>query len=59
MHVRKTNNAFVGIKLKPGKHQIKLTYQTPGLKMGQHFSLVGIMLLAISILVIKIRKKRA
>lgn len=59
VHVRKTNNAFVGIKLKPGKHQIKLTYQTPGLKMGQHFSLVGIMLLAISILVIKIRKKRA
>ena len=44
----KTNRAFMGIKLtKPGKQQIKLTYRTPGLTAGIHFTAIVSGLIAV------------
>ncbi|KRL00270.1 YfhO family protein [Liquorilactobacillus capillatus] len=37
--ITKTNTAFIGLKLHSGQHKIKLTYQTPGLKLGKQISL--------------------
>ncbi|WP_311408054.1 YfhO family protein [Liquorilactobacillus uvarum] len=57
VHVLKTNNAFVGFKLKPGKHHIILSYQTPGLKLGWHISLVSVLLVLIYVFFKSIKKR--
>lgn len=42
--VLKTNQAFIGVKLNAGKHQVTFSYQTPGLLLGAKISLLGIIL---------------
>jgi uncharacterized membrane protein YfhO len=44
------NKAFLGFKLLAGKHNIKITYQAPYFKLGVMGSLIGLLLLLISIL---------
>lgn len=39
------NKGFVGAKLPAGRHQIRLHYTTPGLKLGAMISIVGLLLL--------------
>ena len=36
------NTAFIGIPLEKGKHQIKLEYETPYLKIGLICSSIGV-----------------
>ncbi|KRM94926.1 hypothetical protein FC19_GL000027 [Liquorilactobacillus aquaticus DSM 21051] len=55
--VLKTNNAFTGLKLKPGRHVIKLTYHTPGLKLGWYLSLGGLLLILIKIFLSFVKQK--
>ncbi|KRL05998.1 YfhO family protein [Liquorilactobacillus oeni] len=45
----KTNIGFLGIPLNKGKHQIIFYYQTPGLKIGEILSLLGLIFLVLSI----------
>lgn len=40
------NDGFVGARLPSGTHRIKLTYQTPGLKLGWMLTVVGLIGLA-------------
>ncbi len=42
--IEKVNKAFVGFKLKPGKHQIKITYEVVGLKAGMIMSGLGLLI---------------
>ncbi|WP_056946397.1 YfhO family protein [Secundilactobacillus odoratitofui] len=44
---QKVNTGFVGAKLPAGQHQIKLVYQTPGLKAGRLLSIVGLLVFVI------------
>ncbi|RRG17796.1 glycosyl transferase [Weissella viridescens] len=53
----KVNEGFLGIKLHSGQNNLRLTYQTPGLKLGKLLSLLGIALLIILSLWYLIRKK--
>ena len=43
--VIKVNGMFCGIVLKPGTHNIKLNYTTPGLKIGTCISLISLIIL--------------
>ena len=43
--VIKVNGMFCGIVLKPGTHNIKLNYTTPGLKIGACISLISLIIL--------------
>ena len=43
--VVKVNGMFCGIVLKPGTHNIKLNYTTPGLKIGACISLISLIIL--------------
>ncbi|WP_172187774.1 YfhO family protein [Lentilactobacillus kribbianus] len=45
------NKGFVGAKLPGGNHKIRLTYTTPGLKLGKLATIVGIVALIISMIV--------
>lgn len=47
--VYQTNYGFVGFKVPSGRHEIKLTYMSPGLKLGALLTLVGVMLLPLVI----------
>ena len=55
--VIRTNQAFVGLKLPQGTHKVKLVYNIPGLKLGMITSIVGLILLAISLIYTKFKKK--
>jgi len=46
----RTNEAFLGLKLPAGHHQIKFTYQIPGLALGKRLSLIGLALLLVSLI---------
>lgn len=46
----KVNGMFCGLYLKAGDHNIKLTYTTPGLKIGACISLVSLIILIMLIL---------
>ena len=46
----KVNGMFCGIVLKPGTHNIKLNYTTPGLKIGACISLISLIILIALIL---------
>lgn len=46
--VVRTNQAFVGIKLPRGTHQVILRYQVPGMKFGAEVSIVGLIWVLIS-----------
>lgn len=41
---QKVNAGFVGAKIPAGKHQVRLTYQTPGLSAGRLLSALGVIL---------------
>ena len=45
LKVIKVNGMFCGIVLKPGTHNIKLNYTTPGLKIGTCISLISLIIL--------------
>lgn len=47
--VIRTNTAFLGLKLPKGHHQITFTYQIPGLALGKKLSLIGLILLGLSL----------
>lgn len=49
------NTAFIGITLEKGKHEIKLEYKTPYLKLGIIFTIIGLTVLII--LIVYERKK--
>lgn len=56
------NNGFLGIQVKSGENNIRITYATPGLKLGSWLSLVGligffILILIESSLPVKIKKR--
>ena len=57
--LKKVNYMNSGVVLKAGKHKIKLTYCTPGLKIGLILTLAGIFLLLIIIIVYKVSRKNA
>ncbi|WP_295728011.1 YfhO family protein [uncultured Limosilactobacillus sp.] len=42
VHVLRTNQAFVGIRLPHGTHHVVLKYHIPGLKIGAWLSLIGL-----------------
>ena len=44
----RTNQAFLGVWLPRGRHNIRFTYQTPGLKQGAIISLIGLIWLALA-----------
>ncbi|MFC6254979.1 YfhO family protein [Secundilactobacillus hailunensis] len=46
---QKVNVGFVGAKIPAGRHQVRLTYQTPGLSAGKLLSLVGLILFIIGV----------
>lgn len=48
--VIKVNGMFCGLVLKPGTHNIKLNYTTPGLKIGASISLISLIVLIALIL---------
>lgn len=48
--VIKVNGMFCGLVLKPGTHNIKLNYTTPGLKIGAGISLISLIVLIALIL---------
>lgn len=48
---QKVNAGFVGAKIPAGKHQIRLTYHTPGLVAGRLLSVLGLVLFAAGIAV--------
>ncbi len=39
------NTAFLGFKLEAGKHEVKMIYHAPGMKMGKMMSLTGLVML--------------
>ena len=44
VEVLKVNKAFIGIKLDSGIHNVRFEYETPYLKLGIIFSLIGVFL---------------
>ncbi len=42
VEVLKVNKAFIGINLEVGKHDVRFEYETPYLKLGLVFSIIGI-----------------
>lgn len=52
--ITKTLNLFIGIKMKPGQHNVVLKYHTPGFKLGLIISILGIIL---AIVYIAVRRK--
>ena len=57
--MKKVNYMSSGVVLKAGKHKIKLTYETPGIRIGLILSIVGILLLLIIVIAYKVSRKNA
>lgn len=55
---QKVNTGFVGGRIPAGQHKIRLSYETPGLKVGRLASVVGLILLIGGIGVELVRFKR-
>ncbi|MCF6515299.1 YfhO family protein [Lactobacillus sp. S2-2] len=51
------NQGFIGAVVPSGKHKIKLTYQTPGIIIGCISTLIGILIIIISLIYIPKSKK--
>ncbi|WP_099222161.1 YfhO family protein [Listeria costaricensis] len=52
------NTMFMGLQLDSGKHQIELKYETPGLKVGAIFTLVGLIsLITLTVVSRRMRKR--
>ena len=54
--VFKVNEAFIGINIEEGEHKVEFKYETPYIKLGVAFSIIGI-LMYISIIVIDRKRK--
>ena len=57
--LKKVNYMNSGVVLKAGKHKIKLTYVTPGFKVGLLLSIIGLVILLIIIIAYKVSRKNA
>ncbi|MBP5772931.1 MAG: YfhO family protein [Eubacterium sp.] len=57
--LKKVNYMNSGVVLKAGKHKIELTYCTPGVMIGLIFTIAGILILLIIIIVYKVSRKNA
>ena len=55
--INRTLGVFIGLKMKPGTHQITLKYRTPGVLVGALLSIVGIISLIVFTLFLKKNKK--
>ena len=47
---KKTNTAFIGFDIKKGNHTIEITYQPKGKKIGIYLSILGLLLIVITII---------
>lgn len=56
--LNRTLKVFIGLKLKPGTHQITLKYKTPGLMIGALISAIGVLALVAYTFYLK-RNKRS
>lgn len=54
----RTNEAFLGVYLPAGKHQIKFTYQTPGIQLGRLVSGLGLIWFGIAAIVTVVNRRR-
>ena len=54
--VFKVNEAFIGINIEAGEHTVEFKYETPYLKLGMIFSIVGI-LVYVSVIIIDRKSK--
>lgn len=54
----RTNQAFLGVYLPRGTHQVVFTYQTPGLRTGALISLIGLCWTGVAAVVTLIFKRR-
>lgn len=59
VEVENVDIGFMGIRLDAGTHDIKLTYQTPGLVIGAVISLVGLVCFFVLLFVLRRNKKEA
>ena len=57
--LKKVNYMNSGVILRAGKHKIKLTYTTPGIKIGLILTIFGILLLILTIIAFKVSRKNA
>ncbi|GIL33792.1 membrane protein [Lactobacillus paragasseri] len=55
--INRTLGVFIGLKMKPGTHQITLKYRTPGVLVGAILSILGIISLIVFTLFLKKNKK--
>lgn len=55
--INRTLSVFIGLKMKPGTHQITLKYRTPGVLVGAILSIIGIISLIVFTLFLKKNKK--
>lgn len=55
--INRTLGVFIGLKMKPGTHQITLKYRTPGVLVGAILSIMGIISLIVFTLFLKKNKK--
>lgn len=55
--INRTLSVFIGLKMKPGTHQITLKYRTPGVLVGALLSIIGIISLIVFTLFLKKNKK--
>ncbi len=55
--VENVDIGFMGIKLASGIHDVKLTYQTPGLTIGAVVSLLGLLCFGVVLFVLRKRRK--
>lgn len=57
--VKRVNTNFIGTKISKGKHQVAITYQMPGRKIGNMMSITSIVIIGIILLRdIKLRKEQ-
>ena len=50
VEVLKVNEAFIGINVEAGEHNVRFEYETPYLKIGMVFSIIGVLIFLVVIL---------
>lgn len=58
VEVEKVNEGFIGAKITPGEHQIKITYNAPGKTIGDIVSIITLFSIIISALYTQNRNKK-
>ena len=54
-----TDAGFMGLCAQPGDNEIRLSYQTPGSRLGRYLTLLGVLLFAAGQTVCRRRRKKA